>query len=247
MTASNREAAISKTLQYEGGFVDDPRDPGGATNWGITITDARKYWKPDASPADVKAMPKAVAIDIYRQKYWAKLGCDDRASGPDFVEFDTGVNSGVARVSSWRNLFDPLNLSPVDYVHRFCAKRSSFLHSLRTWSVFGKGWGSRVADVEATGVRMAISAAGKPVVPTLKQKAAEHAKKSIAHSTAAATGSVATPKLPDALPALPIHSALGIDLIWAGVGILVVLGITYLIWNAVQHAHRSTAYLEAMK
>lgn len=41
MTASNREASISKTLSYEGGYTNDPRDPGGATNWGITIYDAR--------------------------------------------------------------------------------------------------------------------------------------------------------------------------------------------------------------
>jgi lysozyme family protein len=67
MTASNREASISKTLTYEGGYTNDRRDPGGATNWGITIFDARLYWKHDASPADVKAMPKSVAIDIYRR------------------------------------------------------------------------------------------------------------------------------------------------------------------------------------
>jgi lysozyme family protein len=94
------EASISKTLTYEGGYTNDPRDPGGATNWGITIFDARLYWKHDASPADVKAMPKSVAIDIYRQKYWAKMGCDDRPSGVDFVEFDFGVNSGVAAPSA---------------------------------------------------------------------------------------------------------------------------------------------------
>ena len=82
MTASNREAAISKTLTYEGGYTNDPRDPGGATNWGITIADANAYWKKGATPADVQAMPKSVAIDIYREKYWAVMGCDDRADRP---------------------------------------------------------------------------------------------------------------------------------------------------------------------
>jgi lysozyme family protein len=141
-----------------------------ATNWGITIFDARLYWKHDASPADVKAMPKSVAIDIYRQKYWAKMGCDARPTGVDFVEFDFGVNSGVARALAYRKTLDPQNLKPVAYVKAFCAKRSSFLHGLKTWSVFGKGWGRRVADVEATGVRMALGAAGKPVAPGSRRK-----------------------------------------------------------------------------
>jgi lysozyme family protein len=194
MTTSNREASICKTLSYEGGYTNDPRDPGGATNWGITIYDARLHWKPDATPEDVRCMPKSVAIEIYRKKYWAKLGCDERPSGVDFVEFDFGVNSGVARAANYRKALDPQNLKPVEYVKAFCAKRSSFLHSLRTFSTFGKGWGRRVADVEATGVRMALGASGKPVAPGLKKEAAKNAGKAIGHSTAgASTGATAAP------------------------------------------------------
>jgi lysozyme family protein len=249
LTATNREAAISKTLTYEGGYTDGKTgasryDPGGATNWGITITDARLHWKPDATAADVKAMPKAVAIEIYRKKYWAKIGCDARPSGPDFVEFDTSVNSGVGRVTSWRRALDPLNLTPVEYVKRFCAKRSSFLHGLRTWGVFGPGWGKRVADVEATGVRMALGAAGKPLAPALNKQAREHVKKSLGHSTAAASGSAAAPSLPQHVP---FHMTLGTEVALVAIGIVVIIGITYFIWNAVHHAHRAAAYTEAAK
>lgn len=239
MTASNREASISKTLTYEGGYTNDPRDPGGATNWGITIFDARKYWKHDASPADVKAMPKSVAIDIYRQKYWAKLGCDDRAAGPDFVDFDYGVNSGVGRVETLRKRLDPQKLSPVAYVKAACAARSSFLHSLRTWSVFGKGWGRRVADVEATGVRMATGAAGKPVAPVLKKEATNAAAKAITHSTGGASvGTVAGPVLHQ----LDFSTVAG----WVVAGALI-LGGAWLIWHAVQANHRANAYNDQLK
>jgi lysozyme family protein len=123
------------------------------------------YWKPNATAEDVKAMPKSVAIDIYRQKYWAKMGCDDRPAGVDFVDFDLGVNSGVGRTASFRKALDPQNLSPVAYVKAHSAKRMSFLQSLRTWSVFGKGWGKRVADVEAFGVRLALGAKGSLSLP----------------------------------------------------------------------------------
>jgi lysozyme family protein len=242
LTATNREAAISKTLTYEGGYTNHPSDPGGPTNWGITIADARMYWKQDATAADVKAMPKSVAIDIYRQKYWARMGCDDRPAGVDFVDFDLGVNSGTGRTAAFRKVLDPQNLSPVAYVKAHSAKRLSFLHGLKTWSVFGKGWGSRVADVEAFGVRLATGAAGKPIAPVLKKEAAKAAKKSIGHATAGATTGAGAPALPD-VSGIDVTSKAG--LIFFGV---VVAGIVlYFVWNAVQNAHRAAAYTEAAK
>lgn len=239
MTASNREASISKTLTYEGGYANDPRDPGGATNYGITIADARMYWKHDASPADVKAMPKSVAIDIYRKKYWAKMGCDERPSGVDFVEFDFGVNSGVSRSLSYRKALDPKKLPPVAYVKAFCAKRSSFLHSLRTWSIFGKGWGRRVADVEATGVRMAAGATCKPVAPVLKKEANKAAAKAITHSTAgASTGATVAPVLNH----VDFSTVAG----WV-IASAVVVATVWLVWHAVQANHRADAYNAQLK
>jgi lysozyme family protein len=242
LTASNREASISKTLTYEGGYTNDPRDPGGATNWGITIFDARLHWKPDATAADVKAMPKSVAIEIYRQKYWAKMGCDDRPAGVDFVDFDLGVNSGVGRTTQFRKVLDPQQLAPVAYVKAFCAKRSAFLHSLRTWEAFGKGWGRRVADVEATGVRMALGAAGKPIAPAMKKESASAAKKSIGHATAGATTSAGAPSLPD-VSGIDVSHKAGMVLF----GIVVTCFIAYFVWNAVQQGHRANAYAAAAK
>lgn len=239
MTASNREASISKTLSYEGGFSLDRHDPGGATNWGITIADARLHWKPNATVDDVRHMPKPVAIEIYRQKYWAKIGCDERATGPDFVDFDYSVNSGPGRVINLRKVLDPRKLLPVDYVKQACAKRSSFLHSLRTWKFFGAGWGKRVADVEATGVRMALGATGKPLAPALKKHADDAAKKAITHSTATAGTTVS-------LPAVHHHVDLTTIAGWVFVGVVGVL-IAYFLWNAVQANHRANAYTTALK
>lgn len=236
MTASNREAAISKTLTYEGGYTNHPNDPGGPTNWGITIKDAQMYWRPLATAADVRAMPKSVAIDIYRQKYWAKMDCDNRPAGVDFVDFDLGVNSGTGRTAQFRKRLDPLKLSPVEYVKKQCGMRSSFLQGLKTWSVFGKGWGRRVADVEATGVRMALGASGQPVAPALKKQAAKAAKKSVAHSTGAASAGATVP----ALDQFGLSTA---GLIFIGVIAVAVIG--YFVWNAVQNHHRTEAYKAA--
>lgn len=169
MAASNREAAISKTLQYEGGYTNHPADPGGPTNWGITIADARMYWKKDATAADVKAMPKSVAIEIYRKHYWDAMKCDSLPAGVDLAVFDFGVNSGVSRSLSYYAACPKTD--PVATVQILCDKRLAFLKGLRTWGVFGKGWNSRVVDVKAVAVKMArtgvLIPTGAVVEPTV--------------------------------------------------------------------------------
>ena len=242
MTTYTREVAISKTLTYEGGYTNHPKDPGGPTNWGITIKDAQLYWKPDATAEDVKAMPKSVAIEIYRQKYWAKMGCDDRPAGVDFVDFDLGVNSGVGRTAAFRKKLDPQSLQPVAYVKAHSAMRMSFLQGLKIWATFGKGWGRRVADVEAFGVRLALGGQGKPVAPTMKKEAANAAKKSISHATAGASTSAGAPSIPD-ISGLDVSHTLGRVLFGIGVTIIV----AYFVWNAIQQAHRANAYAAELK
>jgi lysozyme family protein len=239
LTASNREASISKTLTYEGGYTNDPRDPGGATNWGITIADARMYWKYDASPSDVKAMPKSVAIDIYRSKYWAKMDCDNRPAGVDLVEFDFGVNSGVSRSLKYRAAMP--KLEPAAYVKEFCKRRLSFLKSLKTFVTFGKGWTRRVIDVEVTGVTMATKAAGKPVAPVLLAEAKE-AKTSGHKNATGAVGAGVAPTIPDISG---VDTSTKAGLIFIGV---IALGVAaYFIHKAYVNYLRSSAYTQAVK
>lgn len=155
MTAANREAAIKKTLEYEGGYTNHPSDPGGPTNFGITIADARKYWKSTATAQDVKAMPLSVAIEIYRKHYWDACGADNLPAGLDLAVFDFGVNSGVSRALKYlAAVSGPTEKRIVD----LCDARLAFLKSLKLWPTFGKGWGRRVADVKATALKMARGA-----------------------------------------------------------------------------------------
>jgi lysozyme family protein len=162
MTKANRESAIKETLKWEGGYTNDPRDAGGATNWGITIADARKYWKKDATSADVKAMPQAVAIDIYRQKYWQTpyYNCDDLPSGVDLVVFDAGVNSGPSRAARW--LKQAQSEKVEDTINKFCDIRLAFMkQAINTktkaplWPTYGKGWSRRVAGIRSRALQMA--------------------------------------------------------------------------------------------
>lgn len=88
------EQAVSHTLGIEGGYSDHKSDTGGKTQWGITEAVARE----DGYVGDMRALPKARALDIYRRLYWDRIGLQWVATVDPLVAlecFDTGVNMGV--------------------------------------------------------------------------------------------------------------------------------------------------------
>jgi len=242
MAASNYDACLSKTLTYEGGYVNHPRDPGGATNYGITIAVARKHWKSDATAEDMKKLPLAVAKAIYRNDYWDKVNGDALTAGPDLCNFDYAVNSGVSRANKLHASMP--NVAPVDYVKAYCKKRMAFLQGLSTWGTFGKGWTNRVTSVEAVGVKMALQAAGKTaedIKSALKKEAnkASATSKTQASAGAATAGGTATqaPELPDA-SSLDLSTTAGI--VVAGAAVACVFG--YFAYRAYVNHNRAAAY-----
>jgi lysozyme family protein len=70
------DTAVSLVLKHEGGFVDNPLDPGGPTNMGVTQNVYSRYLGRPATAADVKAMPVEHAKDIFKKWYWALVGAD---------------------------------------------------------------------------------------------------------------------------------------------------------------------------
>ena len=95
MVATNYNYALEQVLLSEGGYTNDPRDPGGPTNFGITIYDYRAYINHAGTATDVKNMTKAQAAAIYKSKYWDAVNGDNLPSGVDYCVSDYGVlNSG---------------------------------------------------------------------------------------------------------------------------------------------------------
>lgn len=93
----------------EGGFVDDPDDPGGATNHGVTIHTMRRLGldltrdgKVDV--ADVRALTRAQAVDIFVDRYFTRPGLGDL---PDILQpsvFDMQVNAGANAITILQKL-----------------------------------------------------------------------------------------------------------------------------------------------
>ncbi len=141
MAVVNFPRALSLTLQYEGGFSNNPRDPGGATNLGVTIATLSHERSHPASIADVKALTFADVEPIYRKKYWNLIGGDDLPSGVDILAFDIAVNSGPGRAMQW--LAASVNMPPANRLAYLDNRRRSFWKSLRTFITFGRGWMNR--------------------------------------------------------------------------------------------------------
>ena len=106
---------ISGIVTREGGFVDHPSDPGGATNWGITERVARA----NGYAGPMRTLPKATAIDIYRREYVEKPGFLPIAEiDPLLAEelIDSGVNAGQRRAAVWfQQALNILNRRARDY------------------------------------------------------------------------------------------------------------------------------------
>jgi len=88
---SSFDKFIEKVLIHEGGYVNDPTDNGGETNWGIS---KRAY-----PNLDIKNLTKDQAKEIYKRDYWDKNHCDKLPSGVDYIHFDTAINAGGSRAA----------------------------------------------------------------------------------------------------------------------------------------------------
>lgn len=167
MAAGNFDRALALVLKHEGGYVDHPRDPGGATNLGVTIGTLSDWMGRPATKADVRALTKTSVGPIYRKNYWARVRADELPTGVDYCVFDFAVNSGPKRaamalqraigvaddgVIGSVTLANVANKPADQIIDRICADRMTFLRRLSTWKDFGKGWTARVDGVlrEAT-------------------------------------------------------------------------------------------------
>lgn len=87
---STFEKAVAIVLKNEGGYVNDPKDPGGETNFGIS---KRSY-----PGLDIKSLTKEKAAEIYKYDFWAPYPFDDLVFAELAIKvFDTSVNVGSKR------------------------------------------------------------------------------------------------------------------------------------------------------
>jgi lysozyme family protein len=166
---NNYEYSLAQVLKSEGGYVNNPKDPGGETNMGVTKAAWSTWLKRTILPGEMAQLTHADIIPFYKALYWDKSYCNQLPTGIDYMVFDASVNMGVGQ--SIRLLQRSLGCVPdgvigpntmkaindadvKTLIDKFSAQKEMFYKSLATFSVFGKGWLRRVAEVKQIALSM---------------------------------------------------------------------------------------------
>lgn len=155
MTEFVWDTAINITLGFEGGYVNDPKDPGGETKYGIS--------KKAYPNIDIKNLTIEQAKQIYHRDYWDRCKCAFIPDALSIALFDFAVNSGTKRAIRYlqralgvtvdgvigNQTIGACNRLPTRQVlEQFINNRLEYLMSLKSWQHFGGGWGRRVKTLK---------------------------------------------------------------------------------------------------
>ncbi len=199
MAQQNYDQIMQWLSAYEGGYVNHPKDPGGATMRGVTQRVYDAYRRNIGRPLrPVKQMTNPEHDAIYRQQYWNPVFGDRLPSGVDAAIFDFAVNSGTSRAVKYTQkivgatadgVMGNMTLAAIkDYCEKksaaelcgaLCEARLAFMKRLSTWSTFGKGWQRRVmgdkmgvqhGDVGVIDRSIALTRGGGASIPLPKRQ-----------------------------------------------------------------------------
>lgn len=192
MTASNYAQAEKDVLVTEGGWANDPDDPGGPTMRGITqheyIAWCAKNNRPRPTLTDLRNISAEDVAAIYKVEYWDAVDGDALPSGIDYLVFDFTVNSGSSRATMTLQAvvgtkpdgrLGPITLQAVkdavetrgveSVVDDYSARRMAFLKGLSRWRKYSGGWTDRVHKVAADAKKMGSSHAEPAPAPQPKR------------------------------------------------------------------------------
>jgi len=154
------DKAVELILRHEGGYVDDPHDPGGETHFGIS---KRAY--PDLN---IKELTRDDAKRIYKRDYWDAIRADEMPMPVAVAVFDMAVNAGVSTAGRLLQrlvgvtddgVIGPVTLAAVRRTEsdalavRYAAERIAYYAALKGWNRYGRGWSRRVIETTLEGLK----------------------------------------------------------------------------------------------
>lgn len=146
------DTVFDRVIGHEKGYVNDPKDPGGETNWGIS--------KRTHPTVDIRKLTREGARKIYKEEFWNRIKADTLPDGVVFQLFDFAVNSGIETAVRYLQravgvaddgFWGPVsakaaaNNSESDMIMNLNAERLDFMSRLKNWPAHGKGWARRIA------------------------------------------------------------------------------------------------------
>lgn len=167
----NFALCLAHVLKSEGGFVDNARDPGGATDEGVTQHQYDVWRVAHGQPTrSVQFIDPNEVEAIYAAWYWTPIHGDQLPAGVDYCVFDGAVNSGPHTAVEWlqqalgvtvdgqvgpETLAAAKAADPKQLISDICEERLDFDRSLKTWPYFSRGWSARISEVESDAASMA--------------------------------------------------------------------------------------------
>lgn len=144
---------FNRLITTEGGYVNNPNDPGGETKFGIS---KRSY--PNLI---ISQLTREDAFNIYKRDFWDRIHAEELPGSVGFQLFDFAVNSGIETAIRYfqrsLNVADDGHWGPIskaamlkfsesDMIMNLNAERLDFMTRLSGWPSFGKGWARRIAQ-----------------------------------------------------------------------------------------------------
>ncbi|WAL81304.1 hypothetical protein OYT13_15745 [Pandoraea sp. XJJ-1] len=152
---SSFDDAFDALIGNEGGYSNNPADPGGETMFGVTARVARAY----GYLGPMRDLPRDTAKAIAKKLYWDPLRLDELDTRVAFQIFDANYNGGHpviwmqgAAGTKVDGLIGPQTIAavqatdPLRFMMRWNSLRLTYFTSLKTWLDFGKGWSRRIAS-----------------------------------------------------------------------------------------------------
>lgn len=151
MTVKYFDLAFEHVVGLEGGYVNDPRDPGGETKFGIT--------KRDHPQENIRNLTLGRAKEIYFKEYWAPVRASELPWPLARLVFDSAVNQGVATSVKLLQkaagvlpdgVVGPKTLAAVERAELgelcalFLAERGLKYMRTANFSIYGRGWLKRL-------------------------------------------------------------------------------------------------------
>lgn len=150
--------AFDLLITHEGGFVNHPDDPGGATMYGVTEKVARSQ----GYTGQMKNLTLDFAKQVYCKLYWDACRCDLMPDVLRYPLFDAAVNSGPVQAIKWLQvaagvkpdgIIGPITQQTVNVLpaqvtrQKMVGNRLRFMTNLSNWPSFSKGWARRIAAI----------------------------------------------------------------------------------------------------
>ena len=166
----NFNKCLAMLLEHEGGYVNDSRDRGGMTNFGVTKRVYDDWIGRESTEQEMRDLTPDDVAPIYKKNYWDRVKGDQLPSGVDWCAFDWAVNSGSGRPAKAvqravgatqdgaignQTLGLVAERDPqfiIDYVYTV---RHAFYEGLDDYKHFGRGWSRRNTETLHQAMAMA--------------------------------------------------------------------------------------------